>query len=236
MAIFGAILRMNYFAHGRPFVEDPYFLAGTAVPDWLSVVDRRVRARSRLAAKRLDDPDRHLVALAQGVMRHHHDDAWFHQTRAFAELNLQFSASIRQRLPGDEGFRPSFLGHILVEILLDADLIEQNPDQLDAYYGALAALDPLAVSDRVHRMTTGQAPHLPRMIQGFCDERFLYDYLDDAKLLGRLNRVMHRVGLPTLPISLLSFLPVARREVGRRRPELLAGESSALPDQEQRAG
>ena len=33
---------MNYFAHGVRFLEDPYFLAGTAVPDWLSVVDRRV--------------------------------------------------------------------------------------------------------------------------------------------------------------------------------------------------
>ena len=37
---------MNYFAHGHRFVDDPYFLAGTAVPDWLSVVDRKVRVRA----------------------------------------------------------------------------------------------------------------------------------------------------------------------------------------------
>ena len=40
---------MNYFAHGYAFLDDPYFLAGTAVPDWLSVIDRRMRARSKLA-------------------------------------------------------------------------------------------------------------------------------------------------------------------------------------------
>ena len=45
-------------------------------------------------------------------------------------------------------------------------------------------------------MTTGPVPTLERMIPLFCAERFLYDYLDDAKLLSRLNRVMRRVKLP----------------------------------------
>ena len=48
---------MNYFAHGRPFVDDPYFLAGTAVPDWLNVVDRRVRVRSKQARLFVDSAD-----------------------------------------------------------------------------------------------------------------------------------------------------------------------------------
>ena len=33
--------RMNYFAHALPFLDRPYFVAGTAVPDWLTVADRR---------------------------------------------------------------------------------------------------------------------------------------------------------------------------------------------------
>ena len=28
---------VNYFAHGLRFLNRPHFLAGTAVPDWLSV-------------------------------------------------------------------------------------------------------------------------------------------------------------------------------------------------------
>ena len=40
---------MNYFAHGYAFVDDPWFLAGTAVPDWLNVSDRGVRVRERQA-------------------------------------------------------------------------------------------------------------------------------------------------------------------------------------------
>ncbi len=173
-------------------------------------------------------PIRPLAAVARGVVQHHHDDAWFHQTRAFAELSLEFTVAIRQLLPGDHGFRPSFLGHILVEILLDAVLIEENPHQLDAYYQAVGSLDPLVVAAAVQRMTTGRAARLPEMIRLFCRERFLYDYLDDAKLLTRLNRVMRRVKLPELPPAMLTLLPAARQQVRERRPELLNGENNLV--------
>ena len=38
---------MNYFAHGRSFIDHPYLLAGTAVPDWLNLVARRSRIRTK---------------------------------------------------------------------------------------------------------------------------------------------------------------------------------------------
>ena len=108
---------MNYFAHGLQFVQEPYLLAGTAVPDWLNVVDRRVRVRSKAALPFVDDPDDRTAAVARGVVRHHEDDAWFHRTRAFAELSWNFTVVIHDALSPDPGLRPSFLGHILVELL-----------------------------------------------------------------------------------------------------------------------
>ncbi|MFO8153438.1 hypothetical protein [Thioalkalivibrio sp.] len=212
---------MNYFAHGLKFLDTPYVLAGTAVPDWLSVVDRRVRARARRVAPWVDDPDPVISGVARGVIAHHHDDARFHQTRPFAELSLKLTVDMRRFLPDETGFRHSFLGHILVEILLDGVLIEQDMGRLDAYYHALGTLNPHRVSEAVHRVTTGRAEELPRMIQLFCRERFLYDYLDDAKLLMRLNRVMRRVNLPELPPSMLPFLAAARQPIRERAAELL---------------
>ncbi|MEQ8790738.1 MAG: hypothetical protein RIC55_30855 [Pirellulaceae bacterium] len=215
---------MNYFAHGRHYTNDPYFLAGTAVPDWLSVVDRKVRARRKNAARFVEDEDPRVAALARGVVQHHHDDDWFHQTRAFVELNLEFTVAIRDRLGADAGFRPSFLGHILVEILLDAVLIEEQPERLDAYYAAMRQLDPQLVGEAVNQMATQTTPLLAALLPRFSAERFLYDYADDGKLLWRLNHVMRRVKLPQLPASLGEYFPEARRRVGERRPELLAGE------------
>ena len=240
---------MNYLAHGWRFAHDPYYLAGTAAPDWLSVIDRKIRLRSRTAAGFVNDPDPALAAVARGVVQHHTDDAWFHATPAFNELSLQFAVEIREKLPGDEGFRPSFLGHILVELLLDATLTEDDPRRLDNYYAALTSLDPTATESAISRLAT--RPHrgadipvclepvpiaekdaaaltlnISTLIPRFLTERFLYDYLNDAKLLTRLNHIMRRVNLPQLPTSLTTLFPSLRHRVRTRMTELLTPPSS----------
>jgi hypothetical protein len=212
---------MNYLAHGWRFANEPYVLAGTAAPDWLSVIDRKVRLRSRTAAEFTDDADPVLAAIARGVVQHHADDAWFHATPAFNELCLSFAVEIRGSLPGDEGFRPSFLGHIMVELLLDRSLAEDDPRRLDDYYAALAALDPGITEQAISRLATKPADRLAALIPRFTAERFLYDYLDDGKLLTRLNHVMRRVGLPQLPPSLVDLIPSMRHRVRERMTELL---------------
>jgi len=212
---------LNYFAHGYRFIHEPYFLAGTAVPDWLSVVDRKMRARSKKAALFLDHKDTRWSAVAGGIVQHHADDQWFHATRAFAELSLNFTKLAREQLPGDEGFRPSFLGHILVELLLDSTLIAADVSRLDEYYRALENIDRQAVADAINAMATRTSRSLSLFIDRFCAERFLYDYLEDAKLVWRLNHVMRRVGLPQLPESFVDVLPEARKQVHTRHVELL---------------
>ncbi len=212
---------MNYFAHGRSFVDDPYFLAGTAVPDWLCVVDRKVRVRSKSAAPWVEDDDPQLAALARGVVRHHRDDDAFHRTRAFAELSWQLTVAVRDALAPDDGLRPSFLAHLLVELLLDAALIEEEPERLEAYYRALGELDSLRVQRYVNRLATRQTDRLATLIPKFSQVRFLSDYAEDDKLFYRLNQVMRRVNLPQLPQSLSAVLPHARGQVKERRSELL---------------
>jgi hypothetical protein len=212
---------MNYFAHGLPHLEDPYFLAGTAVPDWLNVADRGVRVRTRQAAPFVDHVEDALARLARGIVEHHRDDAWFHETPAFHELCWQLTSAVKQALPDDEGFRPSFLGHILVEILLDAELIRRQPERLQQYYQALGSIDGLTVQSAVNRMAARPTDRLALLVPLFCRERFLWDYLDDGKLLGRLNQVMRRVRLPLLPDALVDVFPSARKLVRARMSELL---------------
>ena len=59
---------MNYFAHALPFLDRPYFMAGTSVPDWLTVVDRKVRVRSRHIEPFLGDADGQLAEVAGGSL------------------------------------------------------------------------------------------------------------------------------------------------------------------------
>jgi hypothetical protein len=213
---------MNYLAHGWRFTADPYYLAGTAAPDWLSVINRKIRLRSRTASQFTADPDPILTSVARGIVQHHSDDAWFHATPAFNELSLTFAVQIREALPDDEGFRPSFLGHILVELLLDRTLIEDDPRRLENYYTALAALDPAITQAAISQLATQPTDKIAPLIPRFLNERFLYDYLDDAKLLTRLNHIMRRVNLPQLPLSLVELFPSLHSRVKQRQAELLS--------------
>ena len=125
-------------------------------------------------------------------------------------------------LPPDDGLRPSFLGHILVELLLDAALIEEDPPALNAYYAALDQVEPSVVQAAVNRVANRPTGGLAGLIEMFCTHRFLFDYASDEKLLFRLNQVMQRVKLPPLDSGFARLLPSARAAVGARRDELLA--------------
>jgi hypothetical protein len=219
---------VNYFAHAFSFLDDPYLAAGTGVPDWLTVVDRDCRIRAKEAEPFVQDPHRQTASVARGLIQHIRDDTWFHSTRVFTELSLEFSAICGQHLHDESGLRPAFLGHLLVELLLDANLIAADPGRLEAYYRALEAVDPEKVQEAVNRMAKRPTQSLAAMIAGFRRHRILWDYLEDAKLLVRVNQVMRRVGLVELPEGLVGVISEARQRVDTRAAELL----DAMPARE----
>lgn len=213
---------MNYLAHGYRFLDRPLFLAGTALPDWLSVVNRRVRVRSRttkpfLEAATLED-DRELAA---GILQHHADDDRFHRSETFMMLEAKLAASFRQQMPDPFDHRPGFLGHIVVELMLDATLAARQPDLLDRFYRAMAEVPEQHVQRTVNRIAPVSTDRLAYFIGRFRDERFLYDYAADESMRYRLNQVMRRVRLPALEASVTSVLAEAREVVNEHADDLL---------------
>jgi len=212
---------MNYFAHACAFLDRPGFVAGTSVPDWLMVADRRVRLRSKTVEPFCRDEDRFAAEVAAGVLRHLDDDARFHATRAFAETSLALTVLARDALDGETGLRPAFLGHLLVEVLLDAALIAEAPERLADYYRVLDGVDARKVEAAVNRMTPRPTSRLATFIELFRRERVLWDYREDGKLMTRLNQVMRRVRLDVLPGSFAAMLPAARTLVAREKDALV---------------
>ena len=225
---------MNYYAHGWRFVAQPLLpRRERPSPDWLNVVDRQgpqpeaarepdgrfePRGRRRGAGDRAAPRRRRLVPPCSRLPR----------------ADVAVHRRVRTRLPDDDGLRPSFLGHILVELLLDSALIVSQPAGLDVYHRSVESLDPELVRHTVERISGRELPSLPRWIPRFCSERFLYDYQQDGKLLARLNAVMLRVGLRSLPESLLDWFPEARRafrstRTRRWRTRAAAGPAATSP-------
>jgi hypothetical protein len=234
---------MNYFAHALPFLNRPNFMAGTGVPDWLMVADRQVRLRSKHVEAILGkmgtghsqdggfvgyeqvglEPVPIFSEVAAGILQHLRDDAQFHRTRAFAETSLAMTVEARDALGRETGLRPFFLGHLLVEVLLDSALIADDPDRLSTYYRVLERVDGERIQAAVNRMAPRPTRRLARFIELFRRERVLWDYLEDAKLMVRLGQILRRVRLAALPDRFVAMLPAARALVERRKCELLEG-------------
>lgn len=212
---------MNYLAHGYRFLDSPLMVAGTAVPDWLSVVDRKVRIRRLRVTERisvLEGPDRRI---AEGMLQHLDDDDRFHNSPCFVMLEAELLVRFRREMPDPFDHRPPLLGHIVTELLLDALIAEQTPEILSRYYAALENVSAVQVEDLVNRVATRTTDRLSSFIHHFRTSRFLYDYLDDRLLLHRLNQVLRRVTLPSLDERSLAVLRDARRLLRIHGHELL---------------
>lgn len=212
---------MNYFAHGIRFLDRPWFLVGTATPDWLSVADRKVRLREKLLIPFCEDEDFRTREFVAGAMQHLHDDGWFHETTAFFEITAEVAECFRRRCGADERIRPGFLGHIFTEMLLDRLLIEQEPDLLDEYYRVLSTVKGRHVEQIVNRITPRETQRLAYFIDLFSEIRFLEDYRDNERLLERLNQVLRRVKLMPLPDVYLPAVEESWAVIRQRGRELL---------------
>lgn len=187
---------MNYLAHSLPFVfhDDAlscWRVAGTALPDWLRVIDKSARLRPDVLDRANVDDERHR-ALHEGARRHHDDDVRFHRHDAFEELTTELTAIVRARFPH---LRASAVAHVLVEMLLDAALIDEHPDLLDRFYGAVAAVDDAVVAGFVRTTTGRPVPHAEVFLDRFRRARFLAEYVTDDGLHACLRGVWLRAGL-----------------------------------------
>lgn len=214
---------MNCFCHALPHLDSPWRSAGACLPDWLGVIDRRVRIRSHHAREWTGTGREELRELAEGVIQHHADDQWFHGTAAFQTMNIALSLELRGRW----GIRNSMLthlaAHILIEMLIDDWLARIFPGSLERYYLQLQQLPAGQLEALTVEMAGKPIAGMAAGFERFVSSRFLFDYAEDAGVLYRLNRVLERVRLPGLPGDLLQWLPEVRGRVRKELPELLAG-------------
>ncbi|MDJ0973292.1 MAG: hypothetical protein QNJ98_02370 [Planctomycetota bacterium] len=224
---------MNYLAHARDHLDQPYAVAGTSLPDWLRVLGRRHRIDADALKRDVQgDSDSPEDRLRHGVVRHYVDDKWFHVAPAFAHVTGVITKRIRRAYPDPVGtprprhIRASFFAHVVMELLLDGWLIEQDPTSVDRYYKALDAVDEVRI-ERYASAVLGYTPErLTELIRGFRRYPFLRTYVDDHEVCRRLDQVARRVRLPALPEGFEDVVTWAR-DVVREHAEVLLTEPPA---------
>lgn len=187
----------------------------------MSVIDRKNRARRQYAEPVTIHQDPRIAAFAKGCVRHHADDRWFHQSACFVTLSTEFAVELRAYLESGLGHQAGFVGHIAVELLLDAVIIERQPGLADEYYAVLASLDVDTVQLAANQICRQPVTLLVELLPRFIDARFIVNYSDDVLLWRSLNGVMKRIGLPKLPDEIVPWLSAARRRVRDSADQLL---------------
>jgi len=122
-------LSMNYFAHGLHYLDRPLFLAGTAVPDWMSVADRAVRVRPKLIEPLLADESPDGIEILAGMLQHFLDDDWFHATPAFAITTAELTVRFAALAPDDDARHAAHTRALEVEL---TRTLTARPDVLGA--------------------------------------------------------------------------------------------------------
>jgi hypothetical protein len=207
---------VNYLAHAIRVLDDPYQVAGTSLPDWLRVVDKRARVKPEGLVARGDVEER----VRDGVVRHHRDDLAFHTNSAFEELTHDAVHAIRALSP-DPRMRASALGHIVVEMLLDACIEEMKPGATAAYYDALAHVDVDVVVELARRWTGHELQRMPELFARFCAARFLFQYAGDDGVVDALAGVAWRAGISAPPAGSVAVVARLRPRVRDAATDLL---------------
>ena len=213
---------MNCFAHALPFFDRPYFAVGTCIPDWLTACDRKCRARKKKAVAWIDDSDPILAAVAAGVVQHHEDDYWFHGSAIFTRITLELAVEYREQFGNTQAMRANLIGHIVIEMFLDAFLESKFPGSMEKMYDWVAELDAEKVQDCINHFASQPTTKLAGEIERFQSERYLFDYQKDEGVRYRMNNVLGRLNLELMPEESLPWLEKKRQQVFKHAEVLLA--------------
>lgn len=220
---------MNYLAHAWILpADDPDLVLGSALPDLAGTYDRRSPRLAGDAALRLESEG--LTSLARGIRAHHAADRSFHELDAFREGCAELRPLAARLNAGGARVRGFFFVHLVLEVLLDAALLERAPALARDFY---EALDAAALRGERAARALGS----PRDAGGFgvfcgrfVEARFLEDYATDAGVARRVAQALGRARQDLGPARALleAELPLAREAVRSRTDALTLGPRRAV--------
>lgn len=190
---------MNLVAHfylDRDRVNS-YFIVGAATPDLLSIYNSSLRIKSRHLKKMDDDQSGRITpTFLAGLQRHFFADGVFHTSPLFQQQTKRISNMLVSYFPELDIQRKFFVGHILLELMMDKVLIDQNPGILESYYGHFESLQPFKELRKASELALGnELPNYEAYMNKFIRRRYLYDYANFNHLAWILRRILRRVSI-----------------------------------------
>lgn len=170
-------------------------MAGAASPDLMSVYGGHHRLRPGMIRRMSWLPEGAEKPFIAGIRRHFEADAWFHQSALFLDPVHELAAVIRSEYSTLKLRHPSFISHILFELVLDKVLLEQIPGLCERFYAEWHTLDPARVKDISRKVTGYPLEGYETYLRQFRERAYLFRYADTGHIAMVLHRILQRVNL-----------------------------------------
>ncbi|MEM0995846.1 MAG: hypothetical protein AAGN35_02150 [Bacteroidota bacterium] len=188
---------MNFISHfyADRGVQDALFIVGTVTPDLMSIYNAKYRVKNSHLNKfdRLAHPEVPRSFL-KGLERHFFVDRIFHDSDNFRRETERISQELPLRLPQYDIQRKFFIGHLLLELLMDKIIIDRDPRILEEFYGHFADARQYAPLQQFTGLVAGHTlGTYVSFLRKFYENKYLYKYQEYAHLIWVLGQLLRRV-------------------------------------------
>lgn len=184
---------MNFFSHYYfDRTEQASFNTGLILPDLL-----RNFLNVRLPVLDLnfgiETPENEIL---KGCLKHIERDGSFHQSEFFVQSNAQLIKMIKDNGFAEQLPRYWFLAHIMVELCLDAVLIERDVNLLHKFYNDLGEThkNP-SLAKFISFLGEEKTEVFLSKFGRFLEARYLFSYTDSSRMAFALNMISKRAGI-----------------------------------------
>jgi len=183
---------MNFLSHFYLDRQssDSLFVSGTCTPDLMSIFSRAVRVKHQSLIIPIGTE-----TFYQGVLRHYAADKAFHTCDFFLEESHAITLFLREHFTSNQVHRTFFIGHVLVELMIDKVLIAQDETLVSDFYAHLETVTAHKLAESTQYFVDKPLLGYEAFLQRFIQNRYLFHYSKYEYIIFVLKQIVQRVGI-----------------------------------------
>ena len=166
-------------------------MAGLGIPD---LAPGFSKAYNSAIKNSVSPSSEDLKQIHSGILSHYEADKAFHNSPMFINLQTLTTQAFLQRGLNRERLRLSVISHLAVELMIDRQILLENPQVCNDYYSQInkAGEDSLSAYFDLFGLEEIKRNFLIRF-SGFKDGKFLFLFNDIEKIVIGLSRIYRSV-------------------------------------------
>ncbi len=181
---------MNYLSHFYldHVAGNPYFNVGLLLPD---IAKDQVKTFKVTVSDLI--PVHKEIQL--GCLRHYKSDKIFHASSFFMDNMHWINEELKNTAISNLVQRKWFIAHIMMELMVDRQIVKNEPAMVDDFYGNLLLVDEIQLNNYLLKFGAIDPENFIVRFNHFRTVKYIYYYADNNKFVYSLNRIMMRAGL-----------------------------------------